>query len=115
MPAELPTEIPIEALPVKVDSDLVKQALLNVVLNGVQSMTNGGMLTISAVRYDESAEISVRDQGGGSRDRPEHADGGRGVAEAVLNEDGAGRLQEAQREIGAGQPCYQPTQGRQGA
>jgi signal transduction histidine kinase len=48
-----------------VDADLVKQALLNVVLNGVQAMPNGGTLTISALRYDESAEVMVRDQGGG--------------------------------------------------
>ena len=58
-------EIPIEALRVKIDADLVKQALLNVVLNGVQAMPNGGTLTIAATRYDESAEITVRDQGGG--------------------------------------------------
>jgi PAS domain S-box-containing protein len=58
-------QIPIEALPVKVDSDLVKQALLNVVLNGVQAMPNGGTLSILATRYDESAEITVRDEGGG--------------------------------------------------
>jgi signal transduction histidine kinase len=58
-------EVPIEPLPVKVDADLVKQALLNVVLNGVQAMTDGGTLTIAAMRFDESAEIIVRDQGGG--------------------------------------------------
>jgi signal transduction histidine kinase len=58
-------DVPIENLPVKVDADLVKQALLNVVLNGVQAMPNGGTLTISALRYDESAEVMVRDQGGG--------------------------------------------------
>jgi PAS domain S-box-containing protein len=58
-------EIAIESLPVKIDADLVKQALLNVVLNGVQAMPNGGTLTITALRYDQSAEISVRDQGGG--------------------------------------------------
>ena len=31
-----------EALPVRADADLIKQALLNVVLNGVQAMSNGG-------------------------------------------------------------------------
>jgi len=37
-----------EPLLVKVDLDLMKQALLNVVLNGVQAMPQGGPLTISA-------------------------------------------------------------------
>ncbi len=54
-----------EALPVKADNDLVKQALLNVVLNGVQSMTQGGTLTVVARRDDAAASIEVRDQGGG--------------------------------------------------
>jgi signal transduction histidine kinase len=58
-------DVPIEPLPVKVDGDLLKQALLNVVLNGVQAMPNGGTLVISTMRYDESAEIAVRDEGGG--------------------------------------------------
>lgn len=58
-------DVPIEALPVKVDADLLKQALLNVVLNGVQAMPNGGTLVISTMRYDASAEIAVRDEGGG--------------------------------------------------
>jgi signal transduction histidine kinase len=58
-------DIPIEQLPAKIDSDLVKQALLNVVLNGVQAMPDGGTLTISARRYEESADIAVSDEGGG--------------------------------------------------
>ena len=41
--AELP-------LPVKVDVDLMKQAFLNVVINAVQAMPDGGVLTISARR-----------------------------------------------------------------
>ena len=54
-----------DALPVKADHDLVKQALLNVVLNGVQSMADGGDLTITARRDDAAASIEVRDQGCG--------------------------------------------------
>jgi signal transduction histidine kinase len=53
------------ALPVKADNDLVKQALLNVVLNGVQAMAHGGTLTIVARKDDAAASIEVRDQGGG--------------------------------------------------
>ena len=33
-----------EALPVRADADLIKQALLNVVINGVQAMNDGGVL-----------------------------------------------------------------------
>src|SRR6202521_1491152 len=37
-------EFPPEPITVKVDTDFIKQAMLNVVLNGVQSMPNGGTL-----------------------------------------------------------------------
>src|SRR5437762_2902724 len=52
-----------ELLPVRVDSDLVKQALLNIVINGVQAMAEGGNLHVAARREGESALITVRDQG----------------------------------------------------
>ena len=39
---------PKERLPVKVDIDFMKQAILNIVLNGVQAMPNGGALAIIA-------------------------------------------------------------------
>jgi len=58
-------ELPSEPLTVKVDLDFVKQALLNVVMNGVQAMPNGGMLTIGARRDQEFAVIEIRDQGVG--------------------------------------------------
>jgi len=54
-----------ESLPVKVDVDLMKQALLNVVINGVQSMPEGGLLSISAHREDNLIIAEVSDQGGG--------------------------------------------------
>jgi PAS domain S-box-containing protein len=50
---------------VKVDADLVKQALLNVVLNGVQAMPNGGTLTLSVSRHNEDAMVEITDEGGG--------------------------------------------------
>lgn len=59
------TSVDGEPLPVRADADLIKQALLNVVLNGVQAMSNGGVLTILARRQDAAATIEVRDQGGG--------------------------------------------------
>src|SRR5271157_1384697 len=54
-----------DALLVRVDSDLMKQAILNLVLNGVQSMTAGGTLTLTARREDEMILAEVRDQGCG--------------------------------------------------
>ena len=48
-----------------VDADLIKQALLNVVLNGVQAMPRGGPLTVTADRIGETARIIVEDQGEG--------------------------------------------------
>jgi PAS domain S-box-containing protein len=60
-------QTPAYALPVRIDSDLMKQAVLNVVLNGVQSMPEGGALRI-ALRRDEAdsaVEIEIADEGGG--------------------------------------------------
>jgi PAS domain S-box-containing protein len=53
------------ALTVRVDPDLMKQAILNLVLNGVQSMTAGGTLTLKARRDDEMILAEVQDQGCG--------------------------------------------------
>jgi signal transduction histidine kinase len=58
-------QLPAEQLPVKVDIDLMKQAILNVVINGVQSMPNGGLLIISARHENGIALAEVQDQGGG--------------------------------------------------
>jgi signal transduction histidine kinase len=56
---------PTDSLPVKVDSDLVKQAVLNIVLNGVQAMPGGGELTLIGSRADDDAQLEIRDHGGG--------------------------------------------------
>jgi PAS domain S-box-containing protein len=58
-------ELPPEPLHVKVDTDLMKQAILNVVLNGVQAMPNGGALAISARRQEDLVVTEIHDQGGG--------------------------------------------------
>jgi signal transduction histidine kinase len=57
--------MPEDRLPIKVDVDLMKQAILNVVINGVQAMPQGGLLTISAQRENNAVVAEVRDQGGG--------------------------------------------------
>jgi PAS domain S-box-containing protein len=54
-----------DALIVRVDSDLMKQAILNLVLNGVQSMTAGGTLTLKAHRDGDMILAEVMDQGCG--------------------------------------------------
>lgn len=54
-----------EPLPVKADLDFMKQALLNVVVNGIQAMPDGGLLTISARRNEDVVITEIRDQGGG--------------------------------------------------
>lgn len=60
----LAEEFPDEALLVRVDPDLMKQAVLNLTLNGLQAMRQG-TLTLAAHREDESIVTEVRDQGSG--------------------------------------------------
>ena len=62
---KLETKLSATPLPVRADADLIKQALLNVVLNGVQAMANGGVLDIAARQQDAAASIEVRDEGEG--------------------------------------------------
>lgn len=54
-----------EEILVKIDVDLMKQALLNVVINGVQAMPQGGQLTVAAQYAGDEAVIAVRDHGPG--------------------------------------------------
>ncbi len=54
-----------DALMVRADSDLMKQAILNLVINGVQAMTAGGTLTLKARRDGETILAEVLDQGCG--------------------------------------------------
>jgi PAS domain S-box-containing protein len=54
-----------DPLPARIDVDLVKQALLNIVINGVQAMPEGGSLRVEARREGESAVVVVRDEGPG--------------------------------------------------
>lgn len=54
-----------ETLPVKIDPDLVKQAVLNVMINGMQAMAQGGNLTVTAGRIDDEVLVEISDEGGG--------------------------------------------------
>ena len=59
------SDLPARPLLVKVDTDFIKQAVLNVVLNGIQAMPEGGKLTVSARTEDDTVVTEIRDQGSG--------------------------------------------------
>jgi signal transduction histidine kinase len=51
--------------PVRGDRDLFKQAILNVMINGLQAMPAGGALTLSLSRAGADWVLSIRDEGTG--------------------------------------------------
>jgi signal transduction histidine kinase len=55
----------VEPLLVRVDAELVRQALLNIFLNGMQAMPLGGTLRITIHRDHQFAAVEVSDQGEG--------------------------------------------------
>ncbi len=57
--------LPIDVPEVYVDRGLLKQAVLNLVLNAVEAMPNGGKLHVVLSRRGEMAEITVGDTGKG--------------------------------------------------
>jgi PAS domain S-box-containing protein len=59
------SDLPDHPIMAKVDADLLKQALLNVVLNGAQAMSEGGKLRVSLAEDGRVAQLSVHDQGAG--------------------------------------------------
>lgn len=54
-----------EGVVVRGDGELLRQALLNVVLNGMQAMPEGGVLRIAVRKENDSGIVEVRDQGEG--------------------------------------------------
>ena len=49
----------------RVDRDLIKQAMLNVVVNAMQAMPEGGELRFEALASEDTAEIRISDTGAG--------------------------------------------------
>jgi len=58
-------ELPSYPVTAKVDVDLLKQAVLNVVQNGAHAMAGGGKLEVVLTEDGKSAVIEVRDEGSG--------------------------------------------------
>jgi len=54
-----------DSLVVDMDSDRLTQSLLNLYLNGLQAMPNGGQLTIVGSIVDGAVRIDIRDSGAG--------------------------------------------------
>ncbi len=59
------SDLPDRPVMAKVDSDLLKQALLNVVLNGAQAMAEGGKLKVRLAEDGRMALLSIHDEGSG--------------------------------------------------
>ncbi len=55
----------VEGVEVRMDRDLLKQAVLNVVVNAMQAMPEGGELRFEATSIDDTAEIRISDTGPG--------------------------------------------------
>ena len=58
-------QIPSQPLMVNIDADLLKQAALNVIQNGAQSMPGGGQLHVVLEEEPKFALLRIRDQGPG--------------------------------------------------
>jgi signal transduction histidine kinase len=54
-----------EVPPVLVDRELLKQALVNLLVNAVDAMPGGGVLTLTLARHGEMAEMQIGDTGRG--------------------------------------------------
>ena len=48
-----------------IDRTLLRQAILNLIKNGLEALGRGGKLTVGTRRVDDQVEISIRDTGPG--------------------------------------------------
>ena len=58
-------KMPPEPVTVRVDAELLRQALLNLMLNGMQAMPRGGRLWVKVHREQQVAVLEVMDEGDG--------------------------------------------------
>jgi signal transduction histidine kinase len=58
-------ECEVEPVAVRADGELLRQALLNLVLNGMQAMNKGGLLRVTVRREGDLAVLTVADEGSG--------------------------------------------------
>jgi signal transduction histidine kinase len=62
---DLKFDLPPEGATVEVDPEQIRQLLLNLVINSLQAMPNGGRVFIRVNKYDESVILEVEDDGPG--------------------------------------------------
>lgn len=62
---DLSLERPAEGVMVKGDRDLLKQALLNIAVNGIEAMNDGGKLRIGVEKNRDHCAVSIQDTGPG--------------------------------------------------
>ena len=65
--AQIKVNVNVPDQPVQVDHDAaqMEQVLVNLMLNGLQSMAPGGTLTVTVRKLDEAVSVSVQDTGSG--------------------------------------------------
>jgi signal transduction histidine kinase len=51
--------------PMEIDRTLLRQAVLNLIKNGIEALSQGGALTVTTRRLDDTVEIAVSDTGPG--------------------------------------------------
>jgi signal transduction histidine kinase len=62
---QVSVEAPNEPLMVRVDAELMQQAVLNILLNGMQAMPGGGSLRVRMRRDNQFATVEIIDEGEG--------------------------------------------------
>jgi hypothetical protein len=62
---EIATSMPAVPLLVRIDGELMRQALLNLLLNAMQAMPSGGMVRIAVRREPRMAVLEIADNGSG--------------------------------------------------
>jgi len=62
---EVLVDVPREPLMVRVDAELIRQALLNLVLNAMQAMPSGGTVCLALRKEHQFAVLEVQDEGVG--------------------------------------------------